>query len=193
MRSRLSVRRGSFATCLLFVLLGALLVLPDAAFASSGGVAAWIDSYNFGNGALILNPIIISIQWANFLILMVVLNKILYKPLRSLMEQREAKINGDLAAAERDRSEARGYVSQYEDSLAESQRENTEALIALQQEMIEMARKRLDKVRESTGHELDQARRRIAAEAKQAREQLEGRARELAAEIANRLAGRKIA
>ena len=164
-----------------------------AAGAPKGGFDAWVHSFNFGSGALVLNPIIILIQWANFLILLILMNKILYRPLRGLMDAREGKVKGDLHSAERDRKEAQGYISQYEDSLAEIQRENTEALLGLQQEMTEAGRKRMEEIRRQTSSQTEEARAAIAAEAAQARKELQGRAKDLAAGIANRLAGRKVA
>ena len=173
-----------------------LLVAPSISWAASapeGGFGAWLASFNVGSGALVINPVVILIQWTNFLILLVVLNKILIKPLLSHMESRDAQVTGDLETAKRDRSEAAGYISQYEDALAEIQRENTEALIAFQQEMTEATRKRLDEIRERTSREVEETRQSIAAQAKQAASELESNAGRLASEIATRLAGRSIA
>ncbi len=172
-----------------------LLVSPSISWAASApqsGFGAWLASFNVGSGALVINPVVILIQWTNFLILLVVLNKILIKPLLSHMESRDAQVTGDLETAKRDRSEAAGYISQYEDALAEIQRENTEAFIALQQEMTEATRKRLDEIRERTSREVEETRQSIAAQAKQAASELESGAGRLAGEIATRLAGRSI-
>ena len=175
----------------------ALLVpglLPRAAFAAAaGGLEGWIHTFNFGSGALVLNPIIILIQWVNFLILLIVLNKILYKPLWRLMNERSGRILSDVETAERDRSEAQGYVSQYEDSLHEAQREITEALVVVQQEMTEATRARIEEVRVQSARKLEEVRVDIAAQTEKASAVLEGRARGFAVEISNRLAGRKVA
>ena len=182
-----------FALGLMPVLM--LLAVPSLSWAASGpqsGFGAWLTGFNVGSGALIINPVVILVQWANFLILLVILNKILIKPLMSHMESRDAQITGDIEAAERDRSEATGYISQYEDALAEIQRENTEALIGLQQEMTEASRKRLDEIRERTSREIEETRQSIAMQAKQAASELESGVSRLAGEIATRLAGRSI-
>lgn len=187
-------RLKRFAFCLTLVLM--VLAAPSISWAASApqsGFGAWLAGFNVGSGALIINPIVILIQWANFLILLIILNKILIKPLMSHMESRDAQIAGDFEAAERDRGEAAGYISQYEDALAEIQRENTEALIALQQEMTEATRKRLDEIRERTSREIEETRQSISAQAKQAASELESGAGRLAGEIATRLAGRSIA
>ncbi|MDP7387266.1 MAG: hypothetical protein QF593_14690, partial [Nitrospinota bacterium] len=161
--------------------------------AAAGGLEGWIHTFNFGSGALVLNPVIILIQWANFLILLIVLNKILYKPLWRLMNERSGNIRSNLETAERDRSETQGYISQYEDSLNETQREVTEGLVVVQQEMTEATRARIEEVRAQSAGELEEVRLNIAAQAEKASAELEERAREFAVEIANRLAGRKVA
>ncbi len=175
-------------------LLGVLWA-PEIAWAAvpKDAFGAWVHSFNFGSGALILNPVIIVIQWVNFLVLLIILNKILYKPLWRHLDKRNGKIEDDLTSAERDRGEAQGYVSQYEDSLAEIQRENTEALLALQQEMLEAGRHMIDEIRQKTTREVEEARASISSQAEQAASQLESRAGEFASQIANRLAGRQIA
>ena len=187
-----SLKQLAFCLTLILVLLAAPSI-SWAASAPTSGFGAWLAGFNVGSGALVINPVVILIQWANFLILLIVLNKILIKPLLGHMESRDAQITGDLETAGRDRSEAAGYISQYEDALAEIQRENTEALIALQQEMTETTRNRLDEIRERTGREIEETRQSIAAQAQQAASELEGNAGRLAGEIATRLAGRSIA
>lgn len=184
------------------VVLGTIAILVaigshDYAWAAGGapsdGFGAWVHGFNFGSGALILNPVIIIIQWVNFLAVLIILNKILYKPLWKHIDERNDGIESDLASAERDRSEAQGYINQYEDSLAEIQRENTEALLSLQQEMIESGRQKIDDIRQKTASEMEEARASISSQAEQAASELESKANEFASEIANRLAGRQIA
>lgn len=179
-------------------LYGAVLVfifaVPFAAEAAAAKNAfeEFLHGYNFGSGALVINPIVILIQWANFLILLILLNKILYRPLLKLMNERQGKIDGDLESAQRDQSEAQGYVSQYEDSLSGIQRENTEAVVKLQQEMTERTHARTEEIREKTNEEIEVARTAIRRDAKTAASELKGRAQGFAADIANRLAGRTL-
>ncbi|OGL59918.1 MAG: hypothetical protein A3J27_12670 [Candidatus Tectomicrobia bacterium RIFCSPLOWO2_12_FULL_69_37] len=173
------------------VLLGAGPV--SAAQAAQGGFEGWLHTFNLGAGALILNPVVILIQWANFLILLILLNAILYKPLWRLMNERSGKIKGDTETAHRHRKEAQGYVSQYEDSLTEIRRENTEALFLLEQELNETGRRKHETIRVQTSRQVEEARALVAAETSRARVELRGRIQALAAEIANRLAGRKVA
>lgn len=171
------------------------LFAPGSAWAAvpNDPMGKWIHSFNLGKGALIINPVIILIQWANFLILLIVLNKFVYKPLWRHIDARNAKIDGGFASAERDRSEAQGYVTQYEDSVFGIRRENTEALVGLQQEIIEAGRQNIEEIRKKTALEMDEARASISSQADQAASQLESSAKGFASQIANRLAGRQIA
>jgi len=185
----------AFFVC--FLVLGMILV-PDlswaaAAHKSSGGLKGWIAGFSAGSGALIINPIIILIQWVNFVVLLIVLNKILYKPLWVVIEKRNAQVEGDLASAERDKSESQGYITQYEDSLAEIRRESSEAMAVLQQEINEAGRKQIEEIRDQTSRELEEARVSIASQVEAAASELENRAKEFSGQIVNRLAGRQIA
>lgn len=164
-----------------------------AAQAAPGGFEAWLHQFNMGSGALILNPVVILIQWANFLLLLVILNRILYKPLWRLMNERSGRIKHDMETSHRHRREAHGYVSQYQDSMAEIRRENTEALFLLEQELSEKGRRKHEEIRVHTSAQVEQTRALIAAETARARAELRGRVEALAAQIANRLAGRKVA
>ncbi len=191
---RRALRAAFFVSSFSIVLLWAQgSAWAAVAHETPGGLREWIASFNVGSGALIVNPVIILIQWANFIIILLVLNKILYKPLWQHINERNGQIEGDLSSAERDRSETLGYITQYEDSLAEIQRENGEAMAALQQEITEAGRKQIEEVREKTAREMEEARATISGEASQAASELKGRAEEFAAQIANRLAGRQIA
>lgn len=194
-----SFRRALRAAFFIAVAFLALVALPqiswaaEAAHGASGGFREWLAGYNLGSGALVINPVVMLIQWINFVVILVVLNKIIYKPFWRVIDERNGQIEGDLAASERDRSETQGYITQYEDSLAEIQRENTEAMVALQQRMAESGRKMIDEVREETSKEMDEARASISAQAASASDELKGNAEGFAVQIANRLAGRQIA
>ena len=187
--------RAAFFVCLAVLV---LVSAPDLSWAAvahqgGGGLKEWIAGFNFGSGALIINPVIIFIQWTNFIVLLLVLNKFLYKPLWAVIEKRNGQIAGDLKSAERDKSESQGYITQYEDSLAEIRREGAETMAALQQEINEAGRKRIEEIRIQTSRELEEARASIASEAATAASELEKRAKEFAGQIANRLASRRIA
>ncbi len=192
----MSFSRCTFKLFLLLFFSSILLVLASDAFAAGGEVNAgrdWIRSFNIGKGALVLNPIIILIQWANFLVFLILLNIILIKPLRTHMQTRDSEIENNLSSSERDQKEAVGYITQYEDSLSEIRRENNERIVSLQQQITNESLKKQAEIKENASKDLEQARTRISTEATKARTELKEMANELAAQIANRLAGRNVA
>ena len=191
----------TFSRCIvrasLFIFISSiLLVLASDVFAAEGGTNVgrdWIRSFNIGKGALVLNPLIILIQWANFIVFLILLNFILIKPLRTHMETRNSKIENNLSSSERDQKEAMGYITQYEDSLAEIRRENNERIVSLQQEITNESLKKQTEIKENASKDLEEARSRISTEATKARSELKEMANDLASQIANRLAGRNVA
>ena len=72
-----SFSRSFFRLFFLLFVSAILLVLASDVFAAGGADSAgrdWVRSFNIGKGALVLNPVIILIQWANFLIFLILLN-----------------------------------------------------------------------------------------------------------------------
>ena len=163
-----SFSRSFFRLFFLLFVPAILLVLASDVFAAGGADSAgrdWVRSFNIGKGALVLNPVIILIQWANFLIFLILLNKILIKPLRTHMETRNSKVENNLSSSERDQKEAMGYITQYEDSLSEIRRENNERIVSLQQQITNESLKKQAEIKENASKDLSQARDRISAEA----------------------------
>ena len=66
-----------------------------------------------------LNATLIA-QILNFLILVVILRLVAYKPVARLLEQRSQKIQGDLDKAEADRKEAEATLVQYRQKLSDA-------------------------------------------------------------------------
>lgn len=62
-------------------------------------------------------------QILNFLILVLVLSAIAYKPLLRVMDERKAKLAGDLSAAEKAKEDAEAIKAQYAEKLAEAKAE----------------------------------------------------------------------
>lgn len=86
-----------------------------------------------------LNATLIA-QIINFLILVAILAKVAYKPIMEALAAREAKIAGDLAAAEKARTETDELKAQYQQQLAAAR---TEA-----QAIVEKARKLAEQTKE---------------------------------------------
>ena len=192
----MSFSRYFFTLALFFFIISIFLFLASDVFAAGGGTSSgreWIRSFNIGKGALVLNPLIILIQWANFVVFLILLNIILIKPLRTHMQNRDFEVENNLSSSERDQKEAIGYISQYEDSLSEIRRENNEKIVSLQEEITNESLKKQTEIRNKASKDLEEARSRISTEASKARSELKEMANDLASQIANRLAGRNVA
>ncbi|MFO7896089.1 MAG: F0F1 ATP synthase subunit B [Candidatus Cloacimonadales bacterium] len=59
----------------------------------------------------------------NFVLLLIVLNKLLYKPINKFLAERKQKISEDMDAAKKSREEAQQFVSQKEEELKKSSEE----------------------------------------------------------------------
>ena len=72
-------------------------------------------------------PAVPEIVWSviSFTLLMVVLAKYAYPPVKGMLESRTAKIQGDLDGAERARVEADRILAEYREQLVEARREAT--------------------------------------------------------------------
>lgn len=108
---------------------------------------------------MIIDPIVVFQQAVNFIVLMVLLHRLLYKPVRKFLDDRTAAIAADIDEAEKNRREAEKMRSELEERLAEGRREAKEYL--------DNAVRRSEQVHET-----------LLAEAKKEAEQLKQRAQE---------------
>lgn len=130
------------------------------------------------------------IQLGLFLLLMVLLNQLLYKPWLQTRERRELAINGTATAADQLRKQADSLSSEYEERLAKV-REEAFKLRADSRRTVEKEKtSRVADARTRGASELEAERARLASEANAAREALTRRVDELAQQVANKILGR---
>jgi len=125
----------------------------------------------------------ILLQALNFLILLVILQRFLYRPLRSKMREREAEIESEIAAAERRAAEAEREREELEERLEaatteaeEIRREAREEAAARREEILEKARGEAADIRQ-------EATERVRREERAARERIRKDARRTAVEL----------
>jgi F-type H+-transporting ATPase subunit b len=63
------------------------------------------------------------IQLVNFLILLALLNVLIYKPIRGIVKQRQAKMSSDLTEIERFNEQARSKLDEYQAALDRARKE----------------------------------------------------------------------
>ena len=75
------------------------------------------------------------LQIINFLVLVWILNRFLYKPVMKVIAERKAAVEKTLADSERARAEARALRAQYETRLTEWEREKEKARVQLREDL----------------------------------------------------------
>jgi F-type H+-transporting ATPase subunit b len=156
--------------------LGALLV-PLVAWASEGGE---------GGGLIEINRSLL-IQLVNFLLLLVVLYRFLYKPLMGALAGRTAAIQQQLAEAQAAREAAQRQLADFEERLraarAEAQSERERAT----REAAELRDRLTGEARQEASRLVAAAQAEVAQTTRQARAQLQAEVGALATEVAEHL------
>jgi F-type H+-transporting ATPase subunit b len=132
------------------------------------------------------------IQLANFIVLLIALNFILYRPLRKVMLEREEEIGGAFTDAKNAQERTQSLLEQYNASLAEAKQKSTATYNALYQQGLDGQRDLIAGERAKATELLDKAKSEIAVAADAARADLKQEARRLSQDIAGKLLGRGV-
>ena len=131
-------------------------------------------------------------QLINFIILLIALNFILFKPIRQIMREREQGISSALEDAKAAQNRMQALLENYNTSLAESKQKATAAYNAIYQQGLDAQRDMISAERTKAGEMLDKARAEIAAAANSARVDLKKEAERLSQDITSKLLGRAV-
>ena len=132
------------------------------------------------------------LQFANFMILLAVLNVLLYKPLRAVLAARKATIDGDLAKARSLDEGIQAQVAEYEAKLQEARLRGSQERMALRQAAQAEEARLLGSANEKASLRLQQLKAQITGEAEAARQGLRGETEALARQIAGKVLGRTL-
>jgi F-type H+-transporting ATPase subunit b len=133
------------------------------------------------------------VQFALFLFLFWISNRLLFQPYLKLRERRKAGIEGARAEAERTSAEADAKLADYEKQLAAARTKANEAGRKVRAEATQHEREVTDKARATAQAAIDEANKRMRAETEAARLELMPQADALAKQIAGKLLGREVA
>jgi F-type H+-transporting ATPase subunit b len=123
---------------------------------------------------------------------MLVLNVLLYKPVRKLLADRAAEIaGGHEKAAEVDR-DVQDKMAQYEDRLREAKAKASEERGLLKKDALAEEATLLDKARKEATDSVNALKNKVAKEAADAREILKEQTRSLSLEICEKVLGRSL-
>lgn len=132
------------------------------------------------------------VQIANFLVLLVALHFLLFKPVLSIMRERQQTIGGAFTDAKTAQEKVQSLLDQYNTSLAESKQKATAAYNALYQQGLDAQRDMISTERAKAGELLDKARAEIATASTDARAEIRKEAEKLSQDISSKLLGRAV-
>ncbi|BDV41239.1 ATP synthase subunit b [Geotalea uraniireducens] len=132
------------------------------------------------------------IQGINFLVLMVVLNVLLYKPIRKVMAERKARIEGAKERAAAVDREVQEKVALYENRLREVKSKASGEREVLRKEAQRDEAALLEAARKEAADSLATIKNRVAKEAADAKGILQEQVRSLSLEICEKVLGRSL-
>jgi F-type H+-transporting ATPase subunit b len=164
-----------------------IVVLVCAAVVLAAPWLAWAVEEHGGGGGLISVDKSLFIQAANFILLLLVLHRFLYKPLLAKMEERSAAIKRSLDEAQAARAEAARQQEENAERLRAAFAEAQSIRAAALKEAGDEQRKLVDAARREAQQLVDSARAQTDADIRRAREELRREVSELATAVAEKL------
>lgn len=132
------------------------------------------------------------LQFANFMILMAVLNALLFKPLRAALQARREAIEGSKAKIQDLDEQAQAQVARYEAQLQEARQKGGQERAALRKAAQEEEARLLGEANQKSAERLQAIKGQIEEEAGNARQALRSETEALAKEIAGKVLGRAV-
>jgi F-type H+-transporting ATPase subunit b len=131
-------------------------------------------------------------QLANFLVLLIVLNFILFKPIRQIMQERELDISSAFGDAKSAQERVQQLLESYTASLAEAKLKAATTFNTIYQQGLDAQRDMIAAERAKGGEMLDKARAEVSAATAAARAELKKDAESLSRDITSKLLGRAV-
>jgi len=131
-------------------------------------------------------------QLINFIVLLVVLHFILFKPIRQVMLEREQGISSAFGDAKAAQDRVQSLLEQYNASLAEAKQKSAAAYNTNYQQGLDAQREMIVAERTKAGELLDKARAEIKSASTAAQADLKKEAERLSLDITSKLLGRAV-
>jgi F-type H+-transporting ATPase subunit b len=131
-------------------------------------------------------------QLVNFIVLLIALNFILFKPIRQIMQEREQGISSSFSDAKAAQERTQNLLEQYNASIAEAKQKAATTYNTIYQQGLDAQRDMISAERTKAGEMLDKAQAEIVAAANAARTDLRKEAERLSQEITSKLLGRAV-
>lgn len=127
-----------------------------------------------------------------FIIFVVVLNQILFKPIGKVLDERETLTEGAAAEARAASRQYQSRLNNYEETIRQARAENYRKLEQQRKAALEGRSKLVEAARAQAEAEITQARAEVAAQTAEARAALEQESRQIAEQISRTLLGRAV-
>ncbi len=131
-------------------------------------------------------------QLVNFIVLLIALNFILFKPIRQIMQEREQGISSSFGDAKAAQERTQSLLEQYNAAVAEAKQKAATTYNTIYQQGLDTQRDMISAERTKAGVILDKARTEIVSSANTARTDLKKEAERLSQEITSKLLGRAV-
>lgn len=132
------------------------------------------------------------LQVGNFVVLMAILNVLLFRPLRNLLSDRKATIDGGHERARGLEGQIEEKMARYEEKLQAAKLKGSQEKAALRQEAAAEEAKVIGSARDEATQRLQVVKDQVAEAAAKASGQLKSEAQGLAADIATKIMGRAL-
>jgi F-type H+-transporting ATPase subunit b len=134
----------------------------------------------------------ILLQAANFMVLMLVLNIILYRPMRDLLNRRRQSVDGAHSRARELEAQIAEKMSRYQEQLQQAKLKGNEEKTALRAAAARQEAELLATAHQVASEQLQTIKNRVQAEAEAARKALKSETEVLAVHVATKVLGRAL-
>jgi F-type H+-transporting ATPase subunit b len=131
-------------------------------------------------------------QLINFLLLMVILNSLLYRPIRNILKQRSSKIGQLEEEAQKAQAEMIQKELDYQNKLQQARKDGFEQKNQFKLQGQEEEKKVLQEANQKIEAELTRNRQKINKQIEEARQKLSGEVASFSQEIAQKILGRTV-
>ncbi|MFP4086971.1 MAG: hypothetical protein ACLFUL_09275 [Desulfobacteraceae bacterium] len=132
------------------------------------------------------------LQIANFLVLLLVLNLILYRPIRRVLAQRDEEMSSRENTIESFQQKAQQYEKDIEEGMVRARKEGYTQKEALKAEGVEAEKGLLQEAGQSVEQKLGAARKDMEGKVANVRQALEGQISDFSNELAEKILGRSV-
>ncbi|MFP3910528.1 MAG: hypothetical protein ACLFUT_00500 [Desulfobacteraceae bacterium] len=132
------------------------------------------------------------LQIANFLVLLLVLNLILYRPIRRVLAQRDEEMSSRENTIESFQQKAQQYEKDIEEGMVRARKEGYTQKEALKAEGVEAEKGLLQEAGQSVEQKLGAARKDMEGKVADVRQALEGQISDFSNELAEKILGRSV-